>query len=113
MRIAIVGSRDVKGFTLERMLPHIPPEATELVSGGAYGIDQMAEQAAQILGLPIRIFRPDYKTNGRLAPLVRNRQIVEYADQIYAFWDNQSRGTAYTLKLCIEQDKPFRIIPLK
>ena len=45
MRIAIVGSRDVKGFTLERMLPHIPPEATELVSGGAYGIDQMAEQA--------------------------------------------------------------------
>ena len=106
MRIAIVGSRDVKGFTLERMLPHIPPEATELVSGGAYGIDQMAEQAAQILGLPIRIFRPDYKTNGRLAPLVRNRQIVEYAD-------NQSRGTAYTLKLCIEQDKPFRIIPLK
>ncbi len=73
MRIAIVGSRDVKGFTLERMLPHIPPEATELVSGGAYGIDQMAEQAAQVLGLPIRIFRPDYKTNGRLAPLVRNR----------------------------------------
>ncbi len=113
MRIAIVGSRDLKGFTLERMLPHIPPEATELVSGGAHGIDQMAEQAAQVLGLPIRVFRPDYKANGRLAPLLRNRQIVAYADQVYAFWDNRSRGTAYTLKLCIEQNKPFRIIPLE
>ena len=113
MRIAIVGSRDLKGFTLERMLPHIPSEATELVSGGAHGIVQMAEQAAQVLGLPIRVFRPDYKANGRLAPLLRNRQIVAYADQVYAFWDNRSRGTAYTLKLCIEQNKPFRIIPLE
>lgn len=113
MRVAIIGSREIGNFTAAHMLPHIPHEAHELVSGGAMGIDALAEQAAKQLRLPIKIFYPDYDANGRLAPLIRNSQIVDYADLVLAFWDNHSRGTAHTLNRCIETGKPFRIISIR
>lgn len=112
MKVAVVGSRDTGGLTVEAVLAQIPPETTELVSGGASGVDTLAEEAARRLGLPIRVFRPDYKYGGRLAPLARNRQIVEYADLVLAFWDHRSRGTAHTLNYCVETGKPFRIFEL-
>ena len=77
MRVAIVGSREAGGFTVDGMIPHIPQNTSELVSGGAAGIDTIAEQAARALALPITIFAPDYGANGKLAPLIRNQKIVE------------------------------------
>ena len=112
MRVAIVGSREAGGFTVDGMIPHIPQNTSELVSGGAAGIDTIAEQAARALDLPITIFAPDYGANGKLAPLIRNQKIVDYADLVLAFWDHHSRGTADTLNYCIQTHKPFRIIGL-
>lgn len=109
MKVAIVGSREIGDFSIEKMLPKIPPQATELISGGAPGVDTIAVQVALLLDLPIRIFSPDYEKYGRMAPLLRNRQIVDCADLVLAFWDNHSKGTAHTLKYCIETQKPFRI----
>lgn len=109
MRVAIVGSREPGDFTVERMVQRIPRGTTELISGGAPGVDTIAVQAALQMDLPIRVFSPDYELYGNMAPLVRNRRIVEAADLVLAFWDSHSRGTAYTLKYCIEQRKPFRI----
>lgn len=110
MRVAVIGSREIGSFDTDDLIKHIPLNTTELVSGGAAGIDAMAEEAAHRLGLPITVFRPDYETNGRLAPLIRNSRIVDYADLVLAFWDGRSRGTAYTLRVCVEHGKPFRII---
>lgn len=112
MRVAIIGSREIKSYTLEAMLAHIPQNTSELVSGGAIGIDTMAERAATRLGLPIKVFLPDYTAYGRMAPLCRNREIVDYADLVLAFWDNHSRGTAHVLRYCVESHKPFRIVSL-
>lgn len=109
MKVAIVGSRKAGDFTVERMVQRIPRNTTELISGGAPGVDTVAVQAALLLDLPIRVFSPDYEAYGHMAPLVRNRQIVDAADIVLAFWDNHSRGTAYTIKYCIERHKPFRI----
>lgn len=60
MRVAIIGSREIYGYGLDELISHIPQNASELVSGGAAGVDALAEQAAGRLGLPIRVFRPDY-----------------------------------------------------
>lgn len=57
-------------------------------------------------------FSPDYQRYGRRAPLVRNEQIVEYADQVLAFWDGESHGTGRTIALCIEKNRPVRVIPI-
>lgn len=113
MKVAIIGSRQTGAFQINTMLGHIPRNTTELVSGGAVGIDSLAEQAAQILQLPIKVFLPDYESNGHLAPLIRNSKIVKYSDLVLAFWDYQSKGTAHALNCCIENSTPFRIIAIK
>lgn len=110
MKIAIIGSRTLLVDNLERI---IPKECTEVVSGGAIGVDASAEEFARRQGLPIKRFLPEYDKYGRGAPLVRNKQIVEYADEIYAFWDGKSRGTIHTVKYAREIGKPIRIFALK
>lgn len=46
MRVAIIGSREIYGYGLDELISHIPQNASELVSGGAAGVDALAEQAA-------------------------------------------------------------------
>ena len=55
-------------------------------------------------------FLPEYELYGRAAPLMRNDMIVKYADVVLAFWDGQSRGTAYAIRKCRELNKPCRVL---
>lgn len=114
MKIAIVGSRKISDAeaVYKIISESIPPECTEIVSGGAVGVDRLAERYAEEKGIGIKRFLPDYEKYGHSAPLRRNIQIVEYADIVYAFWDMESRGTKHTLNKCMEKGKPFKIIKI-
>ena len=94
MKIAIIGSRNL---TAENLGEYLPPECTEIVSGGAKGIDSCAADYARTNGLILTEFLPDYQKYGRGAPLIRNKQIVDYADLVIAFWDGKSKGTKFTV----------------
>lgn len=109
MRIAVVGSRSITSIPLDGL---IPPQCTEIVSGGARGVDTCAKEYALAHGLKLTEFYPDYDRYGRSAPLKRNDQIVAHADMVIAFWDGVSRGTIYTLKQCKQQGKPWRLFRL-
>ena len=113
VKVAIVGSRSADHSVAPLILKHLPDDTTEIVSGGASGVDAMAEQVAHSLSLPIRVFTPDYKTFGKMAPLQRNRQIIDYADLVLAFWDGTSRGTAFVVAECVKCGKPVRVLPIK
>lgn len=106
MKIAVIGSRSLSVNNLDEI---IPEECTEIVSGGARGVDSSASAFAEERGLILTEFLPDYDQYGKGAPLVRNRQIVEYADAVYAFWDGGSRGTKYTIDYARKLGKPVRI----
>lgn len=108
MKIAVVGSRSLF-VNLE--FP-IPPGVTEIVSGGAKGIDQCAEIYAKKHHLKLTVFLPDYFQYGRAAPLKRNEQIVNYADCILAFWNGKSRGTKHTVNYARKKGKPTEVILL-
>lgn len=54
-------------------------------------------------------FLPEYGKYGRAAPLKRNLQIIEYADLVLAFWDGESRGTAYVIRKCREMNVPCKV----
>ncbi len=112
MKVAIIGTRRLSGDLSPVVMSYIPPNATEIVSGGAEGIDCAAEKAAAALSLPMRLFLPDYSRYGRRAPLMRNLEIIRYADEVLAFWDGSSRGTMHGIAECIRSGKPVRIIPL-
>ncbi len=105
MKIAVVGSRNLE-IEIGRYLPE---GITEIISGGARGIDRAAEAYADAHGIAKRIFLPDYQKYGRRAPLVRNRQIVQAAECIIAIWDGVSRGTKYTIEYAQSLGKPVRV----
>lgn len=46
----------------------------------------------------------------RGAPLMRNKQIVDYADKMIAFWDGESRGTSYAINYAGEKGKQVNVI---
>lgn len=106
MKVAVIGSRDLHITDLARYLPE---NTTEIVSGGARGIDSDARAYAQQNGIRLTEFLPDYQQFGRGAPLKRNLQIIEYADVVLAFWDGQSRGTKYVIDHCRKQGVPVRV----
>ncbi len=106
MKTAVIGSR---GLSMENIGDYLPSDTTEIVSGGAKGIDTCAREYAQANGIPLTEFLPDYDRYGRAAPLRRNEQIVAYADRVIAFWDGHSRGTAYTMDLCRRCGKPLTV----
>lgn len=110
MKVAVVGSRNLE---IPDLTPYLPQGTTEIVSGGAKGIDTCAREYALAHGLPLTEFLPDYGRYGRAAPLKRNKEIVAYADIILAFWDGLSHGTASTLKEAEKQGKKVLIVPVR
>ena len=109
MKIAIVGSRSLTQIPLA---DYIPPQCTEIVSGGAVGVDTCAREYALTHGLKLTEFYPEYDKYGKRAPLKRNDEIVAHADMVWAFWDGQSRGTLYTVRKAREAGKPWRLFRL-
>lgn len=97
MKIAIIGSRNLCVIVLEDFLPK---NVTEIVSGGARGVDTCAREYAKSHGIRLTEFLPDYSRYGKAAPLKRNLEIIAYADIVIAFWNGKSRGTKYVIDQC-------------
>lgn len=147
MRIGVVGSRDfVALHKVDEYLSALrasamgndEPEA--VVSGGARGVDQRAEDWAMRKGVVLVSFRPKPATTHafhierwtytpspegpgpeivrlpglyptfRAAAFVRNGFIVEFSDQVAAFWDGHSKGTADSISKARAEDKLRDII---
>lgn len=109
MKIAVVGSRSIKNADISQ---YIPKEATEIITGGAVGIDKLAEREARLRGIPLTVFKPDYETHGKSAPIVRNKLIAKECDMLIAFWDGSSRGTVFTWRYADKLGKPVKIYKL-
>ncbi len=97
-KIAIVGSRKFKDLSMVHKFVSTLPQDTIIVSGGALGVDSAASQAAKKKGLMVKIFIPDWFAFGKAAGMMRNSLIVDYSDEVYAFHDGTSRGTADTIQ---------------
>lgn len=110
MRLAIIGSRNLTNIDRNAIIRHIGRDVTDIISGGALGVDRLAKQIAGELGLNYTEHAPDYKAYGRMAPIVRNAEIVRAADRVLAVWDHSSRGTAHVIALCIENRVPVRVL---
>lgn len=107
MKVAIVGSRDLFVNDLEKYLPE---DVTEIVSGGARGIDSCARNYALNNGIKLTEFLPKYSKYGKAAPIKRNLQIIAYADMVIAFWDGKSKGTRFVIENCKKLNKPIKIM---
>ena len=106
MRIAVIGSR---GIVVENIGQYLPP-CQEIISGGAQGVDTCAAAFAQANKIKLTEVLPQYERYGRAAPILRNKQIVDMADMVIAFWDGTSKGTQSVILYAQQAGKPCRVI---
>lgn len=111
MRVAIVGSRNFGKLHLVReyVMDRLKAGEDVVVSGGARGVDSIAEQAAVDAGIEVRVFPAQWQLYGRSAGYRRNVDIVNDADRVVAFWDGSSRGTKHTIDIAHEKGKPTEV----
>ena len=107
MKVAVIGSRNLFVRDLSK---YLPVGTTEIVSGGARGVDTSAREYANTNGIPLKEFLPDYSKHGKGAPLVRNIVIINYADVVLAFWDGKSKGTLSVIEYCKKSFTPCQTI---
>lgn len=106
MKVAVIGSRSL---TVDDLGKYRPVGTTEIISGGARGIDTCARSYALTHNIKLTEFLPEYEKYGRSAPLKRNITIIENADVVLAFWDGKSNGTRFVIKKCREMGKEIKI----
>lgn len=106
MKVAIIGSRTLNVTNLEKYLPQ---NVTEIVSGGAKGIDTCAKSFALRNNIKLTEFLPEYDKYGRSAPIKRNLLIIDYSDEVIAFWDGKSRGTKFVIDTCKKTNKKVTV----
>lgn len=110
MRLAIVGSTRLKQHPIveqiiRRVIAHYRP--TEIVSGGAKGVDTHAADIALELGISVVVFRPKIaKWEGGYKE--RNLQIATYCDRLVriAYKDSKTYGSGWTRDRAAEMGKP-------
>lgn len=100
MKTIIAGSRELSNpsYVLDALMLK-GWEITEVISGGANGVDingarwAMCPQPIQDLTIPIKQFPADWDKHGKAAGPIRNQEMADYADALIAVWDGESRGT--------------------
>ncbi len=110
MKVAVIGSR---GGVIDNLRNYLPETITEIVSGGAKGIDSCAKKFAQENDIKLIEFLPLYSLYGKGAPIKRNELIVEYCDILIAFWDGQSKGTKFTIDYSKSKNKEVFVYKIK
>ena len=108
-KLGIVGSRNpgISYDDWETLIVSILKldEISEIISGGAKGIDYYAKMLAIKNQIPFKEYNPEYGKYGRKATLIRNRLIVENSDKIIAFPTLGSKGTYHTVSIAKELNK--------
>ena len=109
MKVIIAGSRDItEQQVVIDFVWELPIEATEIVSGCAKGVDTIGEFIAEAIGVPVKKFPADWKTHGKAAGPIRNKQMAEYADAAIVI-HNGSRGSLNMIEQMKKLNKPVYV----
>lgn len=85
----------------------------EVVSGNSGIVDISGELWGALFNKKITKFPAKWELYGKVAGHKRNRQMAEYADELLALWDMQSRGTKNMIDEMLRLGKPVHIYPIK
>lgn len=96
MKTIIAGSRTITDpKVIEEAVAASGFIITEVVCGGAQGVDTLGKNWAIDRGIPVKMFLPDWDIHGKAAGPIRNSEMAVYADQVICIFDVQAecKGT--------------------
>lgn len=109
MKLLIAGSRGITNVNLSQ---YIPKETTVIISGGARGIDTLAEKYADDRRISKIILKPRYDLYGRAAPIKRDDEMANMCDRALIFWNGKSKGTKHTINYLRKIGKDMKIVTI-
>jgi len=120
MKVIIAGSRTITDYAeVVKAIEQSGYNITEIVSGGAKGVDTLGERYAEDHGLDCSVYIAQWKNlnadgalikEGRFgkynakAGLDRNIEMAKYADALIAVYDGYSRGTKHMISVAKENN---------
>lgn len=77
------------------------------------GADQIAEQWAKEKDIPCMVFKAEWQKYGKAAGPKRNKEMLDFADEVIAFHDNlnSSKGTKHMVSIAREANIPTVVYP--
>lgn len=112
MKVIISGSRSIREMAvLEEAIKISGYEITEVVSGGAGGVDSLGEEWALNHRIPCRSFKVvGFEWDrGLNAGHKRNQRMAIYGDALIAVWDGKSTGTPDMIRRVKALGKPHYV----
>lgn len=90
----IAGCRYIKNYShIEAAVLESGFDISQVVSGGASGVDTMAVRWAKKNNKEYKVFPAKWAKHGRSAGPIRNKEMARYSDGLIAIWDGKSKGT--------------------
>lgn len=104
MRVIIAGSRNINSMDiLEKAIDLSGFSITEVISGGAQGVDTLGENWATDYGITFKRFPALWEDYGRSAGYKRNVVMAQNADALIALWNGSSKGTKHMIDIAKKQ----------
>ena len=97
MRVIIAGGRDLLyGYEpiVAQAIKDSGFDITEIVCGGAKGIDSIGAAYGDFNKIPVKYFHADWNKHGKAAGPIRNLEMAENADALILVWDGKSAGSS-------------------
>lgn len=95
--VLISGSRSIRDYGLVvEAIKSAPFDIGDVIHGGAKGVDTCADAYCAVNSIPTRVIEPEYHLYDESAPLMRNKDMVQFSDAMIAVWDGNSGGTWQT-----------------
>jgi len=128
MKLIIAGKRDIyPSITMLHTLIgyHLKDirQVTEIVSGGASGVDTGAKNICNnkigsssydlYLFNKYKEFPADWDKHGKAAGPIRNAEMAKYGDALLLIWDGESKGSANMKENMLKLNKPVYEVILK
>jgi len=110
MKVIVAGSRSITDYyVVKDAIEDSGFNITEVVCGGAKGVDRLGRDWAFFNVIPVKEFPAKWKEYGKSAGYIRNAEIIEYADAIVAIWDGKSKGTKHSIDLAIKNGLDYYV----
>jgi len=118
-RVIVAGSRTIEDYAFFRRrfvkyLDALPEGEVEVVTGRAsHGPDDMAYHFCKwdtyTKPLKVKEFKADWDEHGKRAGYVRNAEMAEYGNRLFAIHDGKSRGTKHMIELARNEEMPVKL----